>query len=393
MAQRVSVPPVSAGLELLRQVRRVPDAAGPTSSGIGPADLLILDEALHRYGPEVERITVLDDNFGALTLGAAELFPGAKIISVTDSIAAERAIAANAERLGLRDKFELCALEPGVFAGTVLVLARLQRARAALAYAVQVMAAGQDISRGELSFVGGGMQKHLNLGLNQELSRYFREVSASLGRAKARVIHAGSPVEVLPDAARYPLRTHHDRLGFDVFAYGAVFGRTSLDQGTALLCDYLINNLAVARPNTVVDLGCGSGILTTLAARTWPNARVLATDVSAQAVAATALTTTHAHVADRVSVSQDDAGGQLPDRCADLVLCNPPFHDGGHVVDEIALRMFASAARVLRPGGQLICVYNTTLHYFGPLQRLFGEAQVVANDSRFTVTAARRRAE
>ena len=53
----------------------------------------------------------------------------------------------------------------------------------------------------------------------------------------------------------------------------------------------------------------------------------------------------------------------MPDGSVDLVVCNPPFHVGAAVVTTAADRLFAAAARVLRPGGELWTVYNSALRY------------------------------
>jgi 16S rRNA (guanine1207-N2)-methyltransferase len=118
---------------------------------------------------------------------------------------------------------------------------------------------------------------------------------------------------------------------------------------------------------------------------------VLASDQSAAAVASAAATAAANGLADRVRVIRDDAAGSLPDRSVDLVLCNPPFHLGAAVVTTAADRLFAAAARVLRPGGQLWTVYNGGLRYKPVLSRIVGPTRVVDAGSKFTVTASVRR--
>ncbi|GMA24961.1 hypothetical protein GCM10025864_27200 [Luteimicrobium album] len=136
----------------------------------------------------------------------------------------------------------------------------------------------------------------------------------------------------------------------------------------------------------MLDLGCGTGVLAASVARAFPDARVVATDVSAAAVASTALTAAHAGVGDRVEVVRDDAGRDLPAAAFDVVLCNPPFHVGAAVHTGAASRMFLTAARVLRPGGVLWTVYNSHLRYRAELARVVGPTTQVARDRTFTVT-------
>ena len=99
----------------------------------------------------------------------------------------------------------------------------------------------------------------------------------------------------------------------------------------------------------------------------------------------------HSAVADRVRVVRDDAASTVADASVDLVVCNPPFHLGAAVVTGAADRLFAAAGRVLRPGGELWCVYNNRLPHRAALRRLVGPTRVASSDRRFTVTVSTRR--
>jgi 16S rRNA (guanine1207-N2)-methyltransferase len=90
-------------------------------------------------------------------------------------------------------------------------------------------------------------------------------------------------------------------------------------------------------------------------------------------------------------VIRDDAADSLADGSVDLVVCNPPFHVGAAVVTTAADRLFAAAARVLRPGGELWTVYNSALRYKPVLTRVVGPTRVVERTPKFTVTASTRR--
>ena len=68
------------------------------------------------------------------------------------------------------------------------------------------------------------------------------------------------------------------------------------------------------------------------------------------------------------------------------MLLNPPFHDGAALRTDAAHRMFATAGRVLRPGGELWCVWNSHLRYRPALERAVGPTTQVARGPRFTVT-------
>jgi len=73
---------------------------------------------------------------------------------------------------------------------------------------------------------------------------------------------------------------------------------------------------------------------------------------------------------------------------AELVLCNPPFHQRRVVLDQIAQRMFRHARDVLRPRGHLWVVGNRHLGYHVALKALFGSAELMASNAKFVVLRA-----
>lgn len=137
---------------------------------------------------------------------------------------------------------------------------------------------------------------------------------------------------------------------------------------------------------TVVDLGCGTGALAAWFALRHPTARVIATDRSAAAVRSARATMAANGLADRVEVTHDDAGSELPPGEADIVLLNPPFHLGTSVHTGAATRLFEAAARLLRPGGELFAVWNSSLRYRPQLERLIGPTEQLHRTPKFTVT-------
>jgi 23S rRNA (guanine1835-N2)-methyltransferase len=86
------------------------------------------------------------------------------------------------------------------------------------------------------------------------------------------------------------------------------------------------------------------------------------------------------------------AGDGLTDfepNSADLILCNPPFHQQHTVGDQIASSMFKHSRRILRPGGELWVIGNRHLDYHVALKRLFGTCSVVAANAKFVILRAR----
>ena len=370
-------------------LRRWPDVEAPELVAVDAADRLLLDEAAPALSAPGADVVVVGDDFGALTLGALSRHDLARVRVHQDLLSGELALAANAAAVGVAP--ERFASHPvpgaGLVAGATVVLLKLPRSLEALEATARLVAAHADP---HVVVLAGGRVKHMTRGMNDVLGRSFGDVRASLGRQKARVLTASQPRPGGPGPAAR--RVRHEDTGLWVCAVGGAFAGTGTDIGTRVLLDHLDAVLTPGpSPRTVLDLGCGTGVLAVAAARALPGARVLATDQSADAVASTALTAEANGVADRVVVTRDDAGSRIPAGSVDLVLLNPPFHVGGAVHTAIAAKMVAAAARVLVPGGVLVTVWNSHLTYRGQLERVVGPTRQVARTPKFTLTLSTRR--
>lgn len=265
---------------------------------------------------------------------------------------------------------------PDELAGVDLALARLPKSLAALdELAVSVQGAP------DVTFVGGARIKHMNKTMNEVLGKHFAAVAASLGRSKSRVLRAWGPENLESD---WPKVRFHEDLGFSVAAHGATFGGTKVDAGTRLLLTALSGGGRAAGlvGDSVLDWGCGNGTIAMwLAAR---GLSVLARDVSWSAVAATSI----AAEVNRVEVDASWGAGLdgYADQSVDAIVTNPPFHQGVAKDSSDTIDMFTDAARVLRPGGQLWCVFNSHLPYRKELNVRLGQTLVAAQNPHYTVT-------
>ncbi|WP_336728347.1 class I SAM-dependent methyltransferase [Cellulosimicrobium cellulans] len=408
-----SPPDLAALLARLRTDHTGPDREDAPVA-VDPVDRLLLDLLLDEAAPRLagagpEAVAVVDDRYGALALGAALLTatastedgpasgdrPAARVRVHQDACTAEAALDANAAALGLAGAYARHGLGTGLLAGTRAVLLRLPRSLAALREVAEHVAREADPG---VVLLAGGRVKHMTRAMNDVLGESFADVRASLARGKSRVLVASSP-RPARGGFTYPVTADLPDVGLRVAAFGAAFAGAGLDLGTRFLLEQLgaagpdgpAPGGSGAGPLDVVDLGCGTGLLATWAARRWPEAKVVATDRSDAAVRSAALTARENEVGDRVRTVRDDAGATLADASADVVLLNPPFHDGAALRTDAAHRMFATAGRVLRPGGELWCVWNSHLRYRPALERAVGPTTQVARGPRFTVTRSTRR--
>lgn len=377
---------------LFARLRRFPDVEAANLQAWDATDRLLLETALEMHSAGLlqpgGRLAVVGDRYGALTLGALTLGDetlGAQPVRVhQDLITGERALRANAEALAIDTGYENLPLGAGLLAGASLVLLQLPRSLAELEEIADAVArhAAPDVV-----VLAGGRVKHMSLGMNAVLARYFEDVQPQLARQKSRLLLARRPKQV-PTEPPFPVTEVNEELGLAVCARGAVFAGTGLDIGTRFLLDFLPR---MPPATHAVDLGCGTGILAATYARANPGARVTATDRSAAAVDS-ALATARANGLDsRIEVLQDDAMSSLPDASADLILLNPPFHLEAAVHSGAGIKLIEAAGRVLAPGGELWTVFNSHLHYRPALERLIGPTREAGRNPKFTVTTSTRR--
>ncbi|MHA7208061.1 class I SAM-dependent methyltransferase [Arthrobacter sp. MDT1-65] len=371
-------------------LRRRPDIEAQELVAVDAADRLLLDTAAGGLGPH-GRIATINDAYGALTLGAAEL-SGARVRAFQDGIVHERALALNAADQGMQGSYRSCRLDAELLDGVSTVLLRLPRSLDELDEIARTIA---QFARPEVQVLATGRVKHMTPAMNTVLGRYFSDVTAGLARQKSRVLVATGSRPVggssFPRGARYDVGLAGP---LELRAYGATFGGAALDPGTRLLLPHLrglTDPTAGPDPAEVVDLGCGNGAIAAYLALCHPRLRVHATDQSASAAASTLATAAANGVADRVRVSRDDALSTVPDASAGVIVLNPPFHIGSTVHAGIAHRLFDACARVLAPGGELWTVWNSHLRYRPVLERVIGPTRQLDRSPRFTVTVSKRR--
>ena len=161
-----------------------------------------------------------------------------------------------------------------------------------------------------------------------------------------------------------------------------IFGWDKIDRGSAFLIDHLPQFLSSFKnaPQTLLDLGCGYGYIA-LSASQYGFNRLLATDNNAAAILAAqknldSLTTIES------SVLATDAGDGI-DEQFDTILCNPPFHSGFSIDDQLAVKFLSQTQRLLNRSGQALFVVNTFIPLEHKAKSFFERIDVVANNGSF----------
>lgn len=346
------------------------------------ADGLLL-ATLKSLKPDSATVLVINDQFGALTLPLSR----AQVCSWSDSRTAHMALIDNIERNPL-----ISPTPPELLPGTNLpsgrfdaVLWRIPKTLALFEQQLQGLFACTDANT---VLLAAGMIKHLPEKV-YELLQPLGSVDVLPAQKKARVFHIqrneqrAAPTQL----SEKPLEIPECELTLS--AGPNVFAREKFDIGARFFIEQFAQ---LPRCEHIADLGCGNGILGMLAKRKQPWAAIEFYDDSYQAVTAAENNYRNNGFAELPPAAHfhvDDVFSSYHGAPFDLILCNPPFHQGHVIGDQIAWQMFAQSRKHLAKSGELWIVGNRHLQYHEALKKIFGNCRQIAANAKFVVLAAK----
>ncbi|OOZ35976.1 methyltransferase [Solemya velesiana gill symbiont] len=340
------------------------------------ADEYLLNHLAEEGIDDGARILILNDNFGALSVSLAHLAPQMQ----TDSFISAWSVRENLKDNGLSGESVVIqdSLAPHLTSYD-LVLIRVTKTLALLED--QLLCLKSYLHQGS-RVIGCGMVKQIRSSHLDLFESIVGPTTTSQAKKKARLVFPKPDLSIPPRTSPYPCCYALEGSVFRLCNYANVFSRESLDIGTRLFLDHIP---ASTEFRDIIDLGCGNGVVGLLAAEANPDARIWFTDESYMAVASAELNFQQSGLENAAEFISGDCLTGFKPASADLVLCNPPFHQQQVVGDFIAWRMFQQSFKVLRDGGELRVIGNRHLSYHAKLKRLFGNAQVVASNPKFVV--------
>jgi 16S rRNA (guanine1207-N2)-methyltransferase len=162
-----------------------------------------------------------------------------------------------------------------------------------------------------------------------------------------------------------------------------VFGWNKVDKGTELLLlslKNLIDNDEI-KPKTVLDLGCGYGWIF-LNIDHYNFEKITATDNNAAAIIAAQKNSDSMKTTTSIIVG--DCANTINDYF-DLILCNPPFHQGFQHAQILTDKFISSCSQRVKKNGHVLLVANEFVSFDNIAKRLFTDKKTLLKEQGFKV--------
>lgn len=272
--------------------------------------------------------------------------------------------------------------------GFDLVLYRVSKEKAIVHHVIN-QAAQVLKPNGKLVLAGGkneGIKTYVDKAtkyLNAE--KHIEKISKDDWIAELENQHSDEPS--LDDKNYRELIEINQQNGLSLISKPGVFGWNKVDQGSAYLIEQMpefMKRLNLSKDQvtqSVIDLGCGYGYLLSSMPQ-FGFKTLVGTDNNAAAITA-AKATLAANDLEGEIIAANCAEGI--DQKFDVVVCNPPFHQGFSVEGELTDRFLASARRLLVSGGAAIFVVNAFIPIESKAKHYFKKVDELANNKKFKV--------
>jgi len=354
----------------ITEIKRYPFKVNDPLQGWDAADSLILEHA-KSLSLEGKRILVINDQFGALSCGLKDY----NVTSYTDSYVSSRGILLNSvDHITPLNNLENLS---GLYDFVLMQIPKN------MSYLEDILIHLTNHMSSHSKLVCGSMVKHLAPTSFDLINKYIGPTSTSLAVKKARLIFATFEKDKVQNI--YPQNVQMDGFEKIFINHSNLFSREKLDIGTR----FFLEHIPKGDFSSILDLGCANGIIGIKAKELNPKSIIHYSDESFMAILS-AKENYQNHFQDEPVLHWTNCFEEGPKDSLDLVLCNPPFHQGTTIGDFIASQMFKDSLKALRKGGLIRVIGNSHLGYQVKLKQIFGNSTIVATNNKFMIVDARK---
>lgn len=362
-------------------LKRYPDPGKTSLRAWDAADEYCLKYLAETLQTDISaNILLINDHFGCLTVALHSYNP----VIISDSYLAQQAIQANLadNKLAIDNVQNLNSLQQPDHRFDIVVI----RATKSLTMLEYQLIRLRDNLKPTTMVIVAGMSKYLPSAVWHLVERIIGPTATPPAQKKAKIIIATPNLKLPIPANRFPSIYRLENTDYLISNHANVFSRERLDIGTRFLIEHL-----PYKPDAdyIIDLGCGNGIIGLLLTKKHPLANLQFVDESYMAIAS-ASTNFHSAFpnADNAKFTVNDALTGFANESADLIVCNPPFHQHSSINDQTAKRMFKQAQSVLRRNGEFWVIGNRHLGYHRILKNIFKQTKLIASNSKFIIIKA-----
>lgn len=181
-------------------------------------------------------------------------------------------------------------------------------------------------------------------------------------------------------------------------SYPGVFAKGTLDTGTALLLKHLPDLSDFSALPRVLDFAAGTGVIAAAIQERAPSAAIDLIEIDTLALAAArenlaTVANTDPYGSVLPPAIRFIAGRSLGDARGpyDLILSNPPIHDGVREHHGVLNALITNAPEHLAPRGELRIVVQRRVNARTLIEAAFGRCDTIAETGQFRVLSGRRR--
>ncbi|MDK9755837.1 methyltransferase [Vibrio sp. D173a] len=361
-------------------LHRFPKRSNETLQAWDAGDEYLINHVEELALPENQNIVVINDNFGALACWFSDKH---NVTLISDSFISHKGAKQNLADNRCKPISFLSTMDD-IPTNTDLVLLQLPKSNRHLVWLLSQLRKALPAS---CPIVAVNKAKEIHTSTLKLFEKYLGETKTSLAWKKHRLVFSSANAQPVIDVDPMPIWGVEGE-SIQLKNLPNVYSGESLDLGARFMLQHLPQDPTLKH---VIDLGCGNGVLSVKMGQLNPQARLTSVDESFMAIesAKQNLIDNLGDARDIQCIVNNCLDGFTPE-CADIVMCNPPFHQQQAITDHIAWQMFCDAKQILNQGGKLLVIGNRHLGYDAKLKRLFGDKNVklVASNNKFLILQA-----
>lgn len=217
--------------------------------------------------------------------------------------------------------------------------------------------------------------------INNLLTPYATSINSIDSARHCSLLYCELTKEVKPFVQTDWIKSFNLKIGetsIKVKSLPGVFSHGELDKGTELL----LQNLPSKMTGSILDFGCGAGIIATYVKMKFPEVAIDLVDVNAYALESAQLSLKSNNIEGNVFPSNVFSG---TDKTYDALLSNPPFHSGRNTDYTAAEGFIKKAPSYLKNKGSLLIVANKFLNYEPLLEQSFSNVKCPISTNKFKI--------